>query len=212
MSASWRSQRGTASMEAMFVFPILMFGFFFLQKAAGIMATQEHAAVSVRTAAWSHALHRGYEDPILPSISGLGVALDLCDKAVFDGTTDGTFDVSCDLDGAADRGHGARFRKEVEGLGSVTASNDVRDAAYDLTRDIDKATPPLFSRATADVGFTPIRPALTGGGIQWSIHHTVGANQSWQLKDLPKGYDEQLKARLQGNDNDTAEELYADLF
>lgn len=172
-----RTEQGHASIEFTMTLPFLLLIFLLVYNSAVLMLIKQEDAVSVRRAAWSAALYRD---------KGAAVAQLACRRIDLDRSFGADFSVSC----RNPQADGNPFLRDMERAGGRSLRG--------VTRVIQRDTAPFVT-----VGRSSSRFQAAGGwageklgDVSWRNRHAVSANRSWELGDLPAGYNRFLRKEL----------------
>jgi hypothetical protein len=166
--------------EFILIAPFLLLVLLLVYNTGLLMHVKAEQAVTVRRATWSAALYRH-----LPA----GLSRVACFTAEPDREFGGNYLFVCGEDDAT-----GDFRTGMEraGGGVVAGVTDV------IRRD----TPPYLAAANSFVDFRAWGGWMGDdfGTVFWRNRHALSANQSWELGDLPVGYNEYLRRELRSAD------------
>ncbi len=200
MPTEGRRERGTASVEFVLVAPLLLLvlmlaynsgvlGFAFIDESVALRRSAHYGASwrhSGAAAAGIACFSVDNNDHYARGLVGCRTTVD-GDHAAF-------------LDDMEQAGNDA-----VGGLLGLTVDDPVRG----ITQVIREDTPPSVTRA-----YSALRYRAWGGWageafgtVRWVRSHSISSNRSWELRDLPAGYNAFLHEKLE-----SADELFPTVF
>ena len=195
-----RRERGNASVEFVLIAPFLLLVFMLAYNSGVLGYAFIDEAVTLRRAAhfgavWRHTGNRA-GNIACNSVDFNERYADGFERCFSVRTLD---DVRL-LDDMEDAGN-----ESVNGLIGLEVKNPVRG----ITGVIREDTPPILTRAESVLSYRAWGGwgGAAFGTVEWSRSHSISANRSWELRDLPAGYNRFLHEKLED-----ADELFPTVF